>query len=131
MIIMALERALDGALVGDRAQPPGAEHVRGLAGAVERAGVGAAADPVDRLLGEADPGRRLAGDSAVGERLDIGALLLGGEAVLAVAKRHGLEGEAVGRLAGPGVEGRGEIIGRRLGRWRNARLGIVHPDYRT
>ena len=102
----------------------------GIAGAVERAGVGAAADPVDRLFGESDPGRRLAGDSAIGERLDIGALPFGGEAVLAVAKRHGLEGEAV-VPAGLEVEGRGDIIGRRLGRMRKARLDFVHPYYRT
>ena len=34
-IITVPERAFDGALVGDRAQPPGAEDVRRLAGAVE------------------------------------------------------------------------------------------------
>jgi hypothetical protein len=131
VIIMALERALDGALVRDRAKPACAMDMGGLAGVVEPAGVGAAADAVDALLAEADPGSRLAGDPGVGERLDIGALLLRGEAVHAVAQGHGLEGDAIGRLAGPGVGKRGEIIGCRLGRWRIARLDMVHPKVRT
>ena len=130
-IIAAPDCALDRPLPGDGADPARAEESGGLAGLVERAGVGAAADPRDRLLGETDAGRRLASDSAIGERLDIGALPGGGEAVLAVAKRHRLEGEAIGRPGGLEGAGRGEIIGRRLGRWRGARLGAFHEDIRT
>ena len=49
---------------------------------------------------------------------------------MAMPQRHRLEGEPVGRL-GLKAEGRGGVIGRRLGRRREARLGSVHPNYRT
>jgi hypothetical protein len=42
---MTFDRALDGALVGDRAQTAGAEALRRFAGEVECARFGAAADP--------------------------------------------------------------------------------------
>jgi hypothetical protein len=105
--------------------------MRRLAGAVEAERVGAAADPVDRLLAYPDPGGRFADDSGVGERLDILPLLFRSEAVVAVPQRHGLEIEQVPRAAGGRVEGRGDVVGRRLGRVRQARIGSVHPYYRT
>jgi len=120
-----------------------------LAGEVERAGVGAAAQPVDRLLGDADALGGDAGDAAIGERFDIFALFGGSEAVMPVAERDRIEikvcrragsassiGEAgaIGGLLGGGrkaarlrrqEEGRAGLIGRRLG--GEEILVLFHP----
>jgi hypothetical protein len=126
MIIMALERALDGAFVGDRAKSARPEDMRGFAGGVERARVGAAAYAVDGLLGKADPRRRLAGDAGVGQRLDEGALPLGGQTILAVAQGYRVEGERIGtRRPRRRIEGGGRLSGRGPG--RDASRILLHP----
>src|SRR5206468_1007953 len=102
VIIMALERAFDGALVGGGEDAVArAASLRRLAGEIEGACLVAAAQAGDALLGHADAGRGLADDPGVGERLEEFDLARRRPAVAAVAQRHG-------RVTGErGVGGRG------------------------
>lgn len=108
-IIMALHMPLYGALEGKRnhAAPP--DPLGRLAGGVETAGVGAAAEAIGALHGHADPLGGPSGDAEIGQRLDIFALPGGRPAVGAVAQVDRPEGKRIVRRGG---KGRGPLVGR-------------------
>jgi hypothetical protein len=98
--IMALDRAVDGAFVGDRDQAAGADALGAAAGEIEGARVGAAPQAADAAFGHADALGGGADDAGIGQRLDELALPGGRPAVGAVAQLRGGEIKDVVRRRG-------------------------------